>query len=169
MNKTLRVLAVLCIFWLTGGCGDVKDALDVEFDIQYNHTFTVRGDAATLSYDINLEDHEDYRKYKDKIRSTQIEYIRYSITSNTGGAGTCDFFAGNYGSAFPDATKVAQTIRFEAGETRGETDVEWINKAFLEGLLAAGKLSLWAVGTGSGIDVIVPVVVKVKVIANPLE
>ena len=64
---------------------------------------------------------------------------------------------------------MAQTIRFEAGETRGETDVEWINKAFLESLLAAGKLSLWAVGTGSGIDVIVPVVVKVKVIANPLE
>ena len=49
MNKTLRVLVALCIFGLTGGCGDVKDALDVEFDIHYNHTFTIRGDAATLS------------------------------------------------------------------------------------------------------------------------
>jgi hypothetical protein len=169
MKKTLPVLAAFCIFCLISGCGDIKDAIDIVFDINYNHIFTIQGNTETVSYDINLEDNDDYKRYKDKIRSIRIDYIRYSITSNTGGEGTGDLYAGSYGSAFSTATKVAQTISFTAGETRGETDVEWINKAFLESILAGGKLSLWAVGSGSSVDIIVPVVIKIKVTANPLE
>ena len=169
MKKALPILAALCIFGLISACGDIKDAIDIVFDISYDHTFTIQGNTETLSYDINLEDNDNYKRYKDKIRSISIDYIRYSITSNTGSEGTGDLYAGSYGSAFSTATKVAQTISFAAGETRGETDVEWINKAFLESLLAGGKLSLWAVGRGSGVDIIVPVVIKIKVTANPLE
>jgi hypothetical protein len=169
MKKALPVLAAFCIFGLISGCGNVKDALDIVFDITYNHIFTIQGSSATLSYDINLEDNDDYQRYKDKIRSISIDYLHYSITSNTGGEGTGDFYAGSYGSAFSTATKVAQTISFAAGETRGETSVEWINKAYIESLLTGGKLSLWVVGRGSDVDIIVPVVIKVEITANPLE
>jgi hypothetical protein len=169
MKKVLPVLAAFWIVGLIAGCGSIKDAIDIVFDITYYHVFTIQGNAGTLSYNINLEDDDDYKRYKDKIRSISIDYIRYSITSNTGGEGTGDLYAGIYGSAFSSATKVAQTIRFASGETRGETDVEWINKSFPESLLAGGKLSLWAVGSGSGVDIIVPVVIKIKITANPLE
>jgi hypothetical protein len=169
MRKAPSVLAAFCIFGIISGCGDVKDALDIVFDIPYNHIFTIKGNTETLSYEINLEDNQDYRRYKDKIRSVRIDYIRYSITSNTGGGGAVDLYAGSYGSAFPTATKVAQTISFAGGELRAETDVEWIDRAFIENLLVGGKLSLWAVGRGFGIDIIVPVVIKIRVTANPLE
>ncbi|MFO7665069.1 MAG: hypothetical protein R6V76_00415 [Desulfobacterales bacterium] len=170
MKKVLPVLAALFILGLIGGCGDDSpDELDITFGITYNHTFTIQGDAATLSLDINLEDNDDYDRYKSKIRSVKIDYVRYSITSNTGGGGTVDLYAGNYGSEFLNAKKVAQTISFAAGETRDVTDVEWIDKAFLESLLAGGKLSLWAVGSGVDIDMIVPVVIRIEVTANPLE
>jgi hypothetical protein len=36
-------------------------------------------------------------------------------------------------------------------------------------VLAGGKLSLWAVGSDSGVDIIVPVVIKIEVTANHLE
>ena len=169
MKKALPVLAAFCIFGLISGCGDIKDAMDIVFDITSNHIFTIQGNTETLSYDINLEDNDDYKRYKGKIRNISIDYIRYSITSNTGGGGTGDLYAGSYGSAFSTATKVAQTISFAAGELRGETDVEWINKAFPESLLTGGKLSLWAVGRGSDVDIIVPVVIKIEVTVNPLE
>lgn len=169
MKKAIFVLAVFCLSGFVGGCGEVKDALDIEFSITHNHIFTIRGGDTTLSYNINLDDNDDYRKYKDKIRKVRIDYLHYSITSNTGSGGKGDFYAGPYGSAFSSATKVAETISFAAGETRGETDVQWINLAYLESLLTNGKLSLWAVATGSGVDVIVPVVIKVEITANPLE
>jgi len=169
MKKNLPVLAAICIFGLISGCGDVKDAIDIEFDITYHHIFTIHGNTGTLAYDINLEDNDDYKRYKNKIRSINIDYILYTVTSNTGGEGTGDLYAGSYGSAFSSATKVARTISFAAGETRGETYVEWINKAFLENLLVSGKLTLWAAGSGSGVDIIVPVVIKIKVTVNPLE
>lgn len=169
MKKALPVFAAFCIFCLISGCGEIKDAMDIVFDISYNHIFTIQGNTETVFYDINLEDNDDYKRYKGKIRNISIDYIRYSITSNTGGGGTGDLYAGSYGSAFSTATKVAQTISFAAGELRGETDVEWINKAFPESLLADGKLSLWAVGSGSDVDIIVPVVIKIKVTVNPLE
>jgi hypothetical protein len=169
MKKTLPALAAFCIFGLISGCGDLKDAIDIVFDITYRHIFTIQGNAETPSYNIILEDNDDYKRYKNKIRSIEIDFFRYSITSNTGGEGTGDLYAGSYGSAFSGATKVARTIRFAAGETRAEADVEWINRAFLENLLGSGKLSIWAVGSGSGVDIIVPVVLKIKVTVNPLE
>jgi hypothetical protein len=169
MKKNLPVLAAFCIFGLISGCGDIKDAIDIVFSVNYNHIFTIHGKTETLSYDINLEDNDDYRRYKNKIRDIRIDYLVYSITSNTGGEGTGDLYAGSYGSAFSSATKIAQTVSFAAREIRGETDFEWINKAFLESLLAGGKLSLWAVGSGSGVDIIAPVVIKIKVTVNPLE
>jgi hypothetical protein len=169
MKKALPVLAAFCIFGLISGCGDIRDAIDIVFDFSYNHTFTIQGNTQTASYDINLEDNDNYRRYKGKIRSIRIDYIRYSITSNTGGGGIGDIYAGSYGSAFSSAPKVAQTISFAAGETREETEVEWINKAFLESLLDNGIFRLWAAGSGSGVDIIVPVVIKIKVTANPLE
>jgi hypothetical protein len=169
MKKALPVLAAFCILGIISGCGDIKDALDIVFDITYHHIFTIQGNTKTLSYEINLEDNDDYKRYKDKIRSIKIDYLRYSITSNTGGEGTGDLYAGSYGSPFSSAIKIAQTRRFAAGETHGDIDVEWINLAFLESLLAGGKLSLWAVGNDSGVDIIVPVVIKIEVTANLLE
>ena len=168
--KIIRpVLAAICIFGLIGGCGDIKDAMDITFDITYHHIFPIQGNTETLSYDINLEDNDDYKRYKDKIRTIGIDYLRYSITANRGGEGTGDIYAGSYGSAFSSATKVARTISFAAGETRGEADVEWINRVFLENLLAGGKLSLWAAGSGSGVNIIVPVVINIEITVNPLE
>lgn len=169
MKKVLPVLAVFCIFGLISGCGEIKDAMDIEFHITYHHIFPIHGDTATLSYDIILEDNDEYNRYKHKIRSIQIDYLRYSITSNTGGEGTGYLYAGSYGSPFSSATKIAQTSRFAAGETYGDTNIEWINLQFLESLLAGGRLSLWAVGSDSGVDIIVPVVIKIEVTANPLE
>jgi len=170
MKKVLPVLAALFMLGSIGGCGDdAPDVFDITFGITYNHIFTIQGNAATPSLGINLEDDDDYHRYKSKIRSVKIDYVRYSITSNTGGGGTVGLYAGNYGSAFPNAKKVAQTIAFAAGETRSGTDVEWIDLAFLESLLASGKLSLWAVGSGADINMIVPVVIKIEVTVNPLE
>jgi hypothetical protein len=169
MKKALTVLAAFCIFGLISGCGEIKDAMDIEFQITYHHIFPIHGDTETLSYDIILEDYEDYKRYKHNIRSIKIDYLWYSITSNPGGKGTGYLYAGNYGSPFSSATKIAQTSRFAAGETYGDTNVEWINLQFLESLLAGGKLSLWAVGSDSGVDIIVPVVIKIEVTANPLE
>lgn len=169
MKRTLLILSVILSFGSISGCGEIKDAADIKFDITYNYVFTVQGNTATVSYNLNLEDNDDYRKYKGKIRSMEIDSIRYAITSNAGGGGTADFYAGSFGSAFPAAIKVAQTISFAAFETRTETNVEWINKAFLESLLNGGKLSLWAVGSGSGVNIILPITIKIKIIANPLE
>jgi hypothetical protein len=169
MKNTLLTLSAILLFCFISGCGEIKDATDIVFDITENHVFTVQGNSATFSYNVNLEDNDDYNKYKGKIRSIKIDYIRYSITSNTGGGGTGDFYVGNYGSAFSAATKVAQTISFAAGETRGETEVEWLDKAFLENLLGNGKFSVWAVGSGSDVDIILPIVIKIRVTVNPFE
>ena len=169
MKKALSVWATFCIFGLISGCGEIKDALDIVFDLTYHHIFTIQGKTETPSYSINLEDNNDFMRYKHKIRSIRIDYIRYSITSNTGAEGTSYLYAGSYGGAFSKATKVAQTMSFAAGETRGESDVEWINMPFLESLLADEKISLWAVGSVSGVDIIVPVVIKIKITANLLE
>jgi hypothetical protein len=169
MKKMLLFLAVCCILASTAGCGNVKDALDIEFDVTYHHVFTVQGATTPDSYHINLLDDETYRKYKNKIRSVHIGYVRYTITSNTGTEGRVDFYAGSYGSALTDAKRVAQTVVFTAGETRLESDVDWIDLPFWEGLLGSGSFSLWAVGNSSGVNVILPVAIKIEVTVNPLE
>jgi hypothetical protein len=169
MKKTLSILSAILLFGFIGGCGDVKDATDIEFDITHNHTFTVQGNSATSSYDINFEDSDDYKRYKGNIRSIKIDFIRYRIDSNTGGGGTGDLYFGSYGGAFSDAIKVAQTVSFAAGETRGETEVVWLNRAYLENLINSRQFSVWAVGSGSNVDIILPVVIKIKITVNVFE
>jgi len=169
MKKMLAVLASCLLLGSLGGCGSAKDVFDIEFNISYSHIFTLQGDGATASYDLNLSDDEEYHRYESKIRSVKIGYLRYAITSNRGGGGRGDFYAGPYGSAFANARKVAQTITFAAGETRPTTDVDWIDLGYLESLLASGRVSLWAVGSGPGVDIIVPVEIKIEITANPLE
>lgn len=169
MKVFLRIFAAFCIIGFTSGCGEIKDALDIVFEITYHHVFTLKGNTETPSYNINLADNGDFMRYKRKLRSIRIDYIRYSITSNAGAEGTGYLYAGSYGSAFSSATKVARTNGLAAGQTHGETDVEWINMPFLENLLDDEKLSLWAAGGSPGVDMIVPIVIKIRITANPLE
>lgn len=154
---------------LVGGCDLVKDATDIVFTLVYSHVYTVDANLTTIPYDVDLNTNSDYQKYKGKIRNIEVDYLRYSITSNTGGGGRADFYANSFGGSFATATKVAQTISFTAGETRGATDVVWLNKDFIETLLTSGKLSVWIVAEGAGVRITVPVEIKVKVTANPFE
>jgi len=50
MKKALTVLAVFCIFGLISGCNNIKDAMDIEFDITYHHIFPIHGNTETLSF-----------------------------------------------------------------------------------------------------------------------
>jgi len=168
--KRMPLVLALCLVvgWLSG-CGDAKDAFDIELRFNHSHVFTVRGDIGSYDWSINLEDNEDYQRYKNKIRKIEIDYLRYEITSNRGGSGRIELYAGSYGSTFSEAKKVAQTISIGAGETRHVTDVDWIDPGYLESVLASGKISLWAVGSGTGIDLTIPVYVQVEVTVNPFE
>jgi hypothetical protein len=157
------------VFALTSGCDIVKDAADIEFTILRSHVYTIDASLTTFPYDIDLTTNSDYQKYKGKIRRIEIDYLRYSITTNTGNGGKADFYAATFGGSFATATKVAQTISFAAGETRGMTDVVWLNKDFIETLLNTGKLSVWAVAEGTNVRLTIPVEIKVKVTANPFE
>jgi len=169
MKKRGLLFVSLLLSTLTGGCDLIKDSTDITFTIVYSHVYTVDANLTTFPYDIDLTTNSDYQKYKDKIRDIEIDYLRYSITSNTGGGGKADFYANTFGGSFATATKVAQTIAFTAGETRGATDVVWLNKDFIETLLTSGKLSVWAVAEGAGVRLTIPVEIKVKVTANPFE
>ena len=169
MKKTFFILVLSLVVGLIGGCGDSEDIFDIEFSIRHHHIFTIQGDVGAYSYSINLEDNEDYRRYESKIKNVGIDYLRYSITSNTGGGGQIDLYVGSYGCAFEDAVKVAQTISLNPGETRDITDVDWIDLGYFESILNSGKISLWAIGSGSDIDMIVPVEIRIEVTVNPFE
>jgi hypothetical protein len=164
-----KVVFFVLLFALTSGCDIIKDAADIEFIIVRSHVFTIVADLTTFPYDVDLTTDSDYQKYKGKIRRIEIDYLRYSIASNTGGGGRADFYANIFGGSFATATKVAETISFAAGETRGATDVVWLNKGFIETLLNTGKLSVWAVAEGTNVRLTIPVEIKVTVIANPFE
>ena len=151
------------------GCEAFKDATDITFTLTKSHVFTVDADLTTVSYNLDLNEDSDYAKYSGKIRDIEIDYLRYSITSNTGNGGKADFYANTFGGSFATATKVAETISFAAGELRGDTDVIWLNKDFIETLLTSGKLSVWAKAEGTNIHLTIPVEIKVKVTANPFE
>jgi hypothetical protein len=157
------------LFALIGGCDIIKDATDIEFTIPYSHVYTVETNLTTFPYDIDITTNSDYQRYKNKIRDIEIDYLRYSITVNTGNGGKADFYANTFGGSFATATKVAQTISFGAGETRGITDVVWLNKDFIEILLNTGKLSVWAVAEGTNVRLTVPVEIRVRVTANPFQ
>ena len=169
MKKRGLLFVSLLLLFLMSGCEAVKDATDVEYTIYYSHIYTVNENLTTYPYNINLEDSEDYRKYKGHIRNTEIEYVRYSITSNTGGGGKVDLYANFYGGPFATSTKVAGPISFSAGELRGVTDVVWVNKGYFESLLSVGELSVWAVAEGTNVQLILPVELKVKLTVSPFE
>lgn len=169
MKKRGLLFGSFLLFTLVSGCDVIKDAADIEFIIERSHVYTVDANLTTFPYDIDLNTNSDYQKYKGKIRDVEIEYLRYSITSNTGNGGQADFYANTFGGSFATATKVAETISFAAGETRGPTDVVWLNKDFIETLLITGKLSVWAVAEGTNVRLTIPVEIKVKVTANPFE
>ncbi len=155
---------------LMSGCEEIKDATDITFNITKNEDFTL--DAAnltTVSSDVDLNENPDYAKYSGKIRDIEINYLRYQITSNTGGGGTANFYANTYGGSFATATKVAGPINFAACELRGVTDVVWINKDYLEGLLVNGRLTVWAEAAGTNVHLTIPAEINVKVTANVLE
>lgn len=169
MKKSGALFCSLFLFFLTGGCDLIKDATDIEFTIIRSHVFTVDATLTTISFDIDLNTNPDYEKYKGKIRDIDVDYLRYSITVNTGGGGKADFYTNSFGGNFATATKVAETIGFAAGETRGPTDVVWLNKDFIETLLTSGKLSVWVVAQGTNVRLTLPVEIKVKVTANPFQ
>ncbi len=169
MKKRGLLLVSLLLFGLLSGCEAVKDATDITFTITKNHVFTLDANLTTVSYNVDLNEDSDYAKYSGKIRDIEIDYLRYQITSNTGGGGKADFYANVYGGPFATATKVAGPITFAAGELRGVTDVVWLNKDYMENLLIVGKLSVWAVAEGTNVRLILPVELKVKVTANAFE
>jgi hypothetical protein len=169
MKKMGLVSGFFLLFTLISGCDVVKDAADITFTITKNHVFTVAADLTTVSYNVDLNEDSDYARYSGKIRDIEIDYLRYQITSNTGNGGTADFYANVYGGNFATAIKVAGPINFAAGELRGVTDVVWLNKGYIEDLLMIGKLSVWAVAVGTNVRLTIPVELKVKVTANPLQ
>lgn len=170
MKKTGLLFVSMLLLVLMSGCGEIKDAMDITFTIDKNKVFSVdENSLTTSSYNLDLNDSEEYRKYKGKIRNVEIDYVRYSITSNTGGGGQADLYANVYGGPFATATKVAGPIGFAAGELRGVTDVAWLNKGYFESLLASGQLTVWAVATGTNVHLILPVEIKVRVTVNMLE
>lgn len=169
MKKRGLLFVSFLLSTLIGGCDLVKDATDIVFTLVYSHVYTVDATLTTIPYDIDLNTNPDYQKYKGKIRDIEVDYLRYSITSNTGGGGRADFYANTFGGSLATATKVAETISFAAGETRVATDVVWLNKDFIETLLTSGKLSVWAVAEGTNVRLTIPVEIKVKVTANPFE
>jgi hypothetical protein len=169
-KRVLLVVSFLLFGCLIIGCSDAKDALDVTFSIEKSNVFTVDTSSTTVSFDIDLNTNEDYQKYKDKIREIKIDFLRYSITSNTGNGGKADFYAGAYGGSFAEALKVAETLHCDAGELISvDTDVVFLNRDHINTLLTSGKLSIWAVAEGTDIHLIVPAKIKVTVTANPLE
>ena len=167
MKKRGLLFVSLLLFVLMSGC---EQLTDITFTITKSEVFTLdEGNLTTVSSNVDLNDYEEYRRYEGKIQDVEIDYLRYQITSNTGGGGTADFYANAFGGSFATATKVAGPINFAAGELRGVTDVVWINKDYIESLLVVGKLTVWAVAVGTNVHLILPVELKVKVTANALE
>ena len=170
MKKIGLLFVSILLFGLMSGCGEIKDATDITFTIAKSKVFSVDENSLTTSaYNLDLNDSEEYRKYKGKIRDVEIDYVRYSITSNTGGGGQADLYANVYGGPFATATKVAGPINFAAGELRGVTDVAWLNKDYFENLLATGQLTVWAVAVGTNVHLTLPVEIKVRVTVNVFE
>ena len=169
MKKRGLLFVSFLLFGLMSGCEAIKDATDIEFTIVKSHVYTVDESLTTYPYDVDLNTNEDYQKYEGKIRDIEIDYVRYSITSNTGNGGKADFYANTFGGSFATATRVAETISFAAGELRGVTDVVWLNKDYIESLLINGQLSVWAVAEGTNVRLTLPVEIKVKVTVNAFE
>jgi len=169
MKKGVVLFVALVLFTAVSGCDAIKEATQIEFNIMYNYVFAVDANLATRSYDVVLEASPDYAKYKGRIKEINIEYLRYAITSNTGNGGKAAFYVNAGGNGLDTAKKVAETITFAAGETRGVTDVVWLDKGYIQSLLPTGHLSVWSVAEGAGVRLTVPAELMIKVTTNPLE
>jgi hypothetical protein len=170
LKKTGLLFASILLLGLMSGCGAIKDATDITVTIPYIKDFTIVENLTTYSRDLDLNDSEDYRKYKGKIRDIEIEYVRYSITSNTGGGGQVNLYAGPYGGDFASATIVAGPIIFAANTpSLSLTDVTLLNKDYFENLLATGQMSAWAVAQGTNVNLALHVEFRVKVTVNVFE
>jgi energy-dependent translational throttle protein EttA len=170
MKKTGLLFVSVLLVGLMSGCEAIKDATDITFTIERSMDFTIDESLlTTYSKNLDLNDSEDYRKYKGKIRDVEIDYVRYSITSNTGSAGQVDLYATVLGGTFASATKVAGPIGFAASENRPVTDIALQNKDYFENLLASGQLTGWAAAAGTNVRLALHVDVRVKITANPLE
>lgn len=168
--KKFKILLFILLAFCIGACDSVKDAADKEFDITFDTIFTIDGDSATYSYNVDFDDISDnYTEYKNKIKDIEVTYVKYSITANTGNAGNGILYAGTYGNTFASASPVAEMVSFSGGETRGETNIVWTNKSYFESLLSDGKLSIWAIGSGSDVHIVAPTEFKLKVTANALD
>ena len=169
MKKTGLLFVSILLLGLMSGCGEIKDATNITVTIPYSKDFTIVENLTTYFRDLDLNDSEEYRKYKGKIRDIEIEYVRYSITSNTGGGGRADLYATPYGGSFDSTKIVVENISFAANETRPLTDVTLLNKDYFENLLATGQLRAWAVAQGTNVNLTLHVEFRVKVTANVFE
>ncbi|MDP1991344.1 MAG: hypothetical protein Q8K00_09985 [Syntrophales bacterium] len=170
MKKTGLIFVSLLLFGgLMSGCEEIKDATDITYTITYSKDFTIDENLTTYFRDLDLNESDDYRKYKGNIRDIEIEYVRYSITSNTGGGGLANLYAGPYGGNFASATIVAGPISFAAFEPRPLTDVAVLNKDYFENLLTTGQMRAWAVAEGTNVHLTLHVELKVKVVVNVFE
>ena len=169
MKKTGLLFVSILLLGLMSGCGEIKDATNITVTIPYSKDFTIVENLTTYFRDLDLNDSEEYRKYKGKIRDIEIEYVRYSITSNTGSGGRADLYATPYGGSFDPTKIVVENISFAANETRPLTDVTLLNKDYFENLLATGQLRAWAVAQGTNVNLTLHVEFRVKVTVNPLE
>jgi len=83
MKKIGLLFVFLLLFGgLMSGCEEIKNATDITFTIERSTGFTVNESSlTTYPYNLDLNDSEEYRKYKGNIRDIEIDYVRYSITS----------------------------------------------------------------------------------------
>jgi hypothetical protein len=169
MKKTGLLFVSILLLGLMSGCGEIKDATNITVTIPYSKDFTIVENLTTYFRDLDLNDSEEYRKYKGKIRDIEIDYVRYSITSNTGSGGRADLYATPYGGSFDPTKIVVENISFAANETRPLTDVTLLNKDYFENLLATGQLRAWAVAQGTNVNLTLHVEFRVKVTVNPFE
>jgi hypothetical protein len=170
LKKTGLLFVSILLLGLMSGCGAIKDATDISFTIDRTYEFTVATNSNTYSYLLDLNDSDDYRKYKGKIRDVEIDYVKYTIIENTGTtSGKVDFYANVYGGSFDTKTKIAETISVAAGATPPIADVIWLNKVYFEDLLTRDQLSGWAVVEGADIRLKMRVDIRVRVKANVFE
>jgi hypothetical protein len=170
MKKMGLLFVSFLLVSLMGGCEAIKDAADITFTVQKSMDFTIDESVlTTYSTNLDLNDSDEYRKYKGNIKDIAIDYVRYSITSNTGGGGQANIYVNILGGDFATATKVAGPVSFAAGETRSLTDFVILNKDYFKARLIDGQLTGWAEAVGTDVRLKLHVEFQVTVTANPFE
>ncbi len=167
--KKISIVFLILLTCLIGGCEAIEDAADITFYITYNTIFDISENSHTYEENIDLTDDDDYQKYSGKIKKVEIEYVKYSISSNTGNGGYGRLFANSFGGSYSSSTEVAEMVSFSAGELRDTTAIKWLDQGYLESLLTDGKMTVWAIGEGQGVHILAPTEFKFKIVANPLN